>query len=87
MISLENQLGSKLSDAFFYKWVNNYNLNYSKNSTNDGKNDSNPYISFLKNNNKLQTTKPSLKTNILDELLSDNSKNYYSWNLFNESKV
>jgi hypothetical protein len=49
-----------------------------KNITTDGKNDSNPYISFLKTTSKTQTSSNNYKASILDELLSDNNKNYYS---------
>ena len=77
-------------DIFFSKWLSHYLNTYNMNLADDVKDYANPFKTFFKfkNTKKLFIKNNDLanKSQILDELCTDSSVGYYSWDLFNSSR-
>jgi hypothetical protein len=79
-------------DSFFFKWISKFYSNYNFDNVTDAKTKSNPYRTASKTIN-INSTKKLVKPfnkgkNINDDLVSTQLKknNFYTWDLFNESK-
>jgi heme/copper-type cytochrome/quinol oxidase subunit 2 len=77
-------------DAFFFKWFSSFHNNYNFDNISDSKPTNNPYrtISKGKNTNKKFLKQFSRTKNTVDDLSTGqlDSRGFYTWNLFNESK-
>ena len=75
------------SNHFFKKFLADFRNVSNYNSTTDGKNSTNPLLSYYSSSKKkvLSLKKPG-QSSVYDDLTADTRNNFYSWNIFNSAK-
>ena len=90
MTHVDNSQGLEVngySNYFLKKFLVDFKNVSNYNSTTDGRNDTNPLLSYY-NSSKKKVLNPqkSVQSSIYDDLTSTTKHNFYSWNIFNSAK-